>query len=269
MTSASLPYAVPPPAEGVIITPMKATIRGRVRNTKVPKTRPLMPLFEAVINAFQSIDEAGGFNPRIDIHVERQKDLLPFDKRNPIIGFAVTDNGIGFTDSNYASFDEIDSPYKESQGGKGLGRFSWLVAFERVEIDSDFHGSKGALRRRIFSFIPGSESIDPPGGVISQSDSQTPRTIVRLQGYRDPYRMECPRQLEVIAYQIVSHFLRLFVDTNGPAVWLGDGIDEISLRQFYDDNFGSRASQYAFSVAGREFTARGFFRKGLATDNMS
>lgn len=225
-----------------------------------------MPLFEAVINAFQSIDEAGGFNPRIDIHVERQRDLLPLDKRNAIVGFTVTDTGAGFTDSNYASFDEIDSPYKESRGGKGLGRFSWLVAFESVEIDSDFHDSKGVLRRRTLSFLPSSDSIDPPGGIISKSDSQTPRTIVRLKGYRDPYRMECPRQLEVIAYQIVSHFLRLFLDTNGPAVWLSDGIDEISLRQFYQENFGSRASQYEFSVAGRQFTASGFFRKGLTTD---
>jgi hypothetical protein len=178
-----------------MITAMKATIRGRVRNTKVPKTRPLMPLFEAVINGFQSIDEAGGINPRIDIHVERQKDMLPLDKRNAIVGFTITDTGVGFIDSNYESFDEVDSPLKESQGGKGLGRFSWLVAFGRVEIDSDFRDSNGVLLRRKFSFVAGSDSIDPPGGVISHSDSQTPRTIVHLQEYHEPYRTECPRQL--------------------------------------------------------------------------
>ena len=39
---------------------MKASIAGRIRNTNLPKTKALLPLFEAVINAFQAIEEAGG-----------------------------------------------------------------------------------------------------------------------------------------------------------------------------------------------------------------
>jgi hypothetical protein len=149
----------------VFIARMKATIRGRVRNTKLAKTKPLMPLFEAVINAFQSTDEAGGSGHVIDISVERESPALglPTDKHCPIIGFSVADTGIGFTDSNFQSFDEMDSPYKAAQGGKGLGRFYWLVAFDGVRIESDYRGSAGQMQHRWFDFVPG-DSIEPPGG---------------------------------------------------------------------------------------------------------
>ena len=34
---------------------MRADVMGRVRNTNLPKSKPLLPLFEAVINSFQAI----------------------------------------------------------------------------------------------------------------------------------------------------------------------------------------------------------------------
>ena len=36
----------------------------------------------------------------------------------------------------FKSFLESDSTYKAKIGGKGVGRFSWLKAFEEVEIQS-------------------------------------------------------------------------------------------------------------------------------------
>ena len=39
---------------------MKASVTGRVRNTVLPRAKPLLPVFEAVINAFkQSTRQAG------------------------------------------------------------------------------------------------------------------------------------------------------------------------------------------------------------------
>jgi hypothetical protein len=254
------------PTKGVMITPMKGTIRGRVRNTRLAKTKPLMPLFEAVINAFQSIREAGGSGHRIAIGVVRQPDLFPVNERSQIVEFTVTDTGVGFTDDNYDSFDTIDSSYKVSQGGKGLGRFTWLVAFDRVEIDSEYLDATGQLKRRVFSFVQGTDFLDPPGGDISDSNSKEPRTMVRLVGYQPPYRDQCPRGLEVIAHQIVGHFLQLFLDADGPEISLSDQLDTIDLRQFYREHFESGATQYEFDVGSRSFKLRGFFLRGSMTD---
>ncbi len=209
-----------------MLTPMKATIRGRVRNTNLPKTKPLMPLFEAVINAFQSIGEAGGSGHSISIKVDRAQSLFP-DKLNPITGFSVTDTGVGFTDANYDSFDTIDSQYKSAQGGKGLGRFVWLKAFDRVDIDSDYLDPSGILKRRIFGFVATSDELESP--FINNSDSRTPRTVVHLRGYHEPFSLECPRRLEVIAHQLVGHFLRIFLDSAGPAISISDDFESIDL----------------------------------------
>jgi hypothetical protein len=49
---------------------MKATIVGRVRNSNPRKDKAILPLFEAVISAFQALDEAGGTGQKISIHGE-------------------------------------------------------------------------------------------------------------------------------------------------------------------------------------------------------
>jgi hypothetical protein len=59
-----------------IAAPMKASVAGRVRNTVLPRTRPLLPVFEAVINAFQAIEETGKRNGHvIRIECARQRTL--------------------------------------------------------------------------------------------------------------------------------------------------------------------------------------------------
>ena len=53
-------------------------------------------------------------------------------------GFLVKDNGIGFDDQNFEPFSTSDTTYKAARGGKGIGRFMWLAAFDHAEIESVF-----------------------------------------------------------------------------------------------------------------------------------
>jgi hypothetical protein len=66
--------------------------------------------------------------------------------------FAITDNGIGLNDENFDSFNTAFSDHKLSRGGKGLGRFTWLKAFDKVEIDSTFEKQGEDPQRRRFTF---------------------------------------------------------------------------------------------------------------------
>ena len=150
---------------------MKASIAGRIRNTNLPKAKALLPLFEAIINAFQAIEEAGGKGHYIRITTERQGNLDD-GKPGPVEAFTIKDSGIGFTDSNFDSFETVDSPYKAPRGGKGLGRFLWLKAFARVEIESHFRvAGAAALVCRKFSFIANEDEL--PRAVIP-SDRKAP-----------------------------------------------------------------------------------------------
>src|SRR5437899_2759772 len=105
---------------------MRANLRNQVRQTPLPKWKPWIPLFEAVMNSFQAIrdakrpDGAG----RIHIEIERENVLVSKDDA-PISAIRITDNGIGMDDGNFDSFNTSFSPRKESEGGKGLGRFTW------------------------------------------------------------------------------------------------------------------------------------------------
>jgi hypothetical protein len=103
---------------------MKASIAGRVSHTNLPKAKALLPVFEAVVNAFQAIEESGaGPGPHeIQIVAERQGNLDD-GKPGPIESFVISDTGVGFTDANYDSFNTVDSLYKAPRGGKRLGRF--------------------------------------------------------------------------------------------------------------------------------------------------
>lgn len=244
---------------------MKASVAGRVRNTVLPRTRPLLPVFEAVINAFQAIEETDRRNGHV-IRIEgtRQR-TLDDSPHAPFEAFSISDTGIGFTDGNYDSFNIVDSPYKAEHGGKGLGRFVWLKAFERVEVDSHYHnGADAGLLRRSFTFVA---SDDEQPCMLTPSGQRTPLTTVRLVGFRHPYCDECPRGLDIIAQRIVGHFLPLFLDPHAPAITLADGSEEIDLKAFFDEHFKALATKHDFKVGDRGFTLHGFRLHSGAADH--
>ena len=105
-------------------------------------------------------------------------------KEECIKAFYVKDNGIGFNKNNFDSFCTAESTYKFKKGGKGVGRFFWLKAFDKVEIESIYadNGSK-ILRHFDFSKFKNKEIIprDDDNKVIPNGASLG--TTVRLTGF--------------------------------------------------------------------------------------
>src|SRR5437764_861402 len=98
---------------------IKIDLRNQVRQTNLPKWKPLLPLFETVINSFHAIGDA---NPKragsVTIDIEREITLLT--EENPaVIGFRVVDDGVGLNDDNFDSFNTAFSPHRIRVGGKG------------------------------------------------------------------------------------------------------------------------------------------------------
>ena len=86
----------------------KVDIIGRVDKMRITKNDILLPLYEAIVNSFQSIEELNEINDDKQIAINilrdmRQEPLENKDKEEnyPIIGFIIRDNGIGFNDKNY------------------------------------------------------------------------------------------------------------------------------------------------------------------------
>lgn len=114
---------------------MDINIAGLIKNSRpmLKKHGPLLPLYEAIINSIHSINEKAeknpSFNGEISIHLERHPQLDGVKNFPDLKNIIIRDNGIGFHEKNYNSFNTSYSLYKEFIGGKGLGRFSYLVAF--------------------------------------------------------------------------------------------------------------------------------------------
>jgi hypothetical protein len=129
---------------------VETNFKGRLKNTSLSATSGLLPVYEAVVNSIQSVDEAGliGSGGEITIRILRDgvQGCLALDeapKRGPlplgeIVGFDIEDNGTGFNVKNIESFRYLDSDYKASLGCKGVGRLLWLKAFDNVHIESSF-----------------------------------------------------------------------------------------------------------------------------------
>ncbi|NUB05804.1 ATP-binding protein [Azospirillum sp. Vi22] len=235
----------------------KSNLKGQVRQTLLPKWRPLLPLFEAVVNAFQAIQES----PRrashhVVVEIERDHTDLLRDDRPQISGFKITDTGVGFNAENFDSFNTSYSDYKLDRGGKGLGRIMWLKAFSRVEIDSVFvtPDSDGAWRRA-FTF---NEGYTPGRATANPVAATSTGTSVRLVGFKEPYRSECPDTAEQIAHRLIEHILLLFLQKDCPMVDIHDLGERLSVNEVFERDFKALASSHTFSLNDVEFKLHGF-----------
>lgn len=202
---------------------MEIDIKGKINEKKLAYSNTLLPLFEAIINSIQAIEEGSATNPgiiEIDIIRYNQTELNfdSQDKLPEILDFAIRDNGIGFNTINYESFNYAHSTYKK--GGKGVGRFTWLRAFCKVEIESRFQ-EDGIWNYRKFSFEPTKRGIENHS-IVQVNGTNERYTIVRLKGLKEDYRKWCNTHAEDIAMKIIEHAFIFFLNDDCPRILLHD-----------------------------------------------
>lgn len=213
---------------------MKVDVPGRVRNTQVPTSNVFLPLFEAVVNSIHATEERFGEDVAkkgfVDLSVHRvlQKEIDQTG-RPPVPevqGFTVRDNGCGFTDANLQAFCTADTTSKANLGGKGVGRFTWLVVFNNAKIQSVYAEDNGALRERTFAFRPTNQGIED----YTERDvdkSQLRETIVELTGVKSKKHADALRvSADLIAERLFEHCFNYFVVGKCPRIRLIEqGID--------------------------------------------
>jgi hypothetical protein len=233
---------------------MKVDLVGKIKNTQLPRSKALLPMFEAVVNSFQAIEDAGAAvtSPSIDIVIAREP-LLTAEIDGEVNGFTITDNGVGFTQDNLESFFTSDTQYKVRRGGKGIGRFIWLKAFEYAEIESHYFDAN-KLVKRVFKFTTTGEQ---PAGRATDSKEFGPKTTVRLVAMRPPYKENCPHSLSLIGHRLVEHCLPFFLDPSCPKVIIRDSNNTVDLNLYFRDTFAAKATQHTFNVRDSAFTLKG------------
>jgi hypothetical protein len=239
---------------------MLADVVGRVNNTNLPKNKALLPLFEAIVNSLHAIEEhTGNGKGKIDIQIHRdhqQMHMHDEDEQikvaNLITGFSITDNGIGFNARHFDSFKTADSRLKENLGGKGIGRFLWLKAFDNVQISS-VYSENGNYLARNFDFVLNEIPIQNYNE--GAADFKRHKTEVQLAKIKKAYQDALPKKYTTIADKIIEHCLFYFLSDKCPLIVLHDEDEDspLNLNERFDEKVKPYTDSESFNIKKHDF----------------
>ena len=241
----------------------KSNIANKVRNTKLPRTRPLMPLFELISNSIHAINEAkknGGsqLSPLIKIKLIRNGDeetlkgLADIDKY-PINSILVTDNGIGLNDENLNSFIEADTDHKIKLGGRGVGRFVCLKAFNKLIVKS-WCQITGSIVKREFEFRPTKDGFHDYKEDVD-SLTKLSGTEMILEGFKEDYQKNAPSDIMEISRAVITHFQLYFIQKTAPLIMVENQNNvQVNLNKLFVNEFEREIDQKEFPIGEYDFT---------------
>ena len=241
--------------------PIIVNVAGQVGQIKLSLAKALWPLFETVINSIQSLEDSNVSEKKIVIdalrpeHVQLKTDGQGNMTEEPahFETFIVTDNGNGFNTENYNSFLEAYSQLKVKKGCKGIGRFLWLKAFDRVTINSTYL-ENSCWHFRMFNFALSGVTPEQNDKILDV-ENEIQQTIVRLDGFRNPYRDSVACSLESLAKRLIEHCLPYFITGKCPEIILRDNRGEsFNLNNYYEKTYKDSLHHDIMELNGRNYT---------------
>lgn len=216
---------------------MQIDIQGKVREKKLANNNVLLPLYEAIVNSIHAIEDAKltekGLIEVELVRIDQEEFSFGDLQKSPaIIDFHIKDNGIGFNEDNYESFNFAHSSYKFERGGKGIGRITWLRAFEKAIIESQFKEGN-SFKKRSFNFEPTKKGIEKESLLEIESKEDFWSTIVILKNLKERYRKWCNNNSEDIAFKIIEHCFSFFLDSKCPTILLRDNEKTIVVNDYF------------------------------------
>ena len=239
---------------------VQTNVPGRVRNTSLRPYRVLQAVFEAISNSMQAIHDSGEVGA-VGIALVRGGDPSLVAGANPIVAVRITDSGIGFNDTHFFAFNEAETAFREAIGGKGMGRFLWLKAFQYAGIESTYLAESGWRSRR-FRFTLTHHGIEGLEDIPSKSTARS--TSVTLANPHPEYAAHLPKSGQVFAVRIVEHFLPLFFHSQCPRLTVTDEDNPpINLNQLFANEFAQHSTVKDFSAGGHALTIRHIMNPGM------
>lgn len=238
---------------------MDINFSGLVKLHSVPTSEPLLPLYEAIVNSIQSIQQrvekkmlASMKEGLIEITIERDDNITFFENdtwETNIENIIIKDNGIGFNEDNFKSFNTYASDTKKAFGCKGVGRMIWLKAFNSVHIDSTYLDNS-KYKNRVFDF---DEKKAVSNNTVKPVDEKDISTSIRLIGLRSKTKNITPKKLHTIARDILNHCFIYFVTEQVPRIVISDEMDTISINQMFDNIGKENISEEKFTIKEIDF----------------
>lgn len=214
-----------------------------------------MPVFEAVVNSIHSIEETNNITDgKVILRINRttQGSLdLDAKSQSPIIGFTIIDNGCGFDEANFKSFETLDSDHKIDKGCRGVGRLMWLKVFGLVEVESHFFDVDDKLKKRIFRF---DDKSGVHGEKVVEATYEKSGTIIKLLDFDENFRKQVPAKGQSIANQLLEHVLWYFVrQGSAPKILLEDAEEVFDLDLLLQEHMHASAFLETITIRDHQF----------------
>jgi len=202
-----------------MINTMKINIKQRVNNLNIGVNDLWFPLFEAVINSYQAIQEKGNIKTGyITVKISR-KDTVLADDIGGVDTIEIIDNGIGFTDQNYDAFLTSDTDNKFAIGGKGVGRLTWAKVFNSASIESNYLKDETLSNR---SFIFSEDGIREYNEKPAKNNIDDSGTHIKLRNMRPEYSENSNHELLEISQLLMRHISVYLINNEGILIDLID-----------------------------------------------
>lgn len=232
---------------------MNINFQGLVELHTLPTSEPLLPLYEAVVNSIQSISQANISDGNVYIKIERENSLSFLEKETwetDIENIIIYDNGSGFTEENFKSFNTYASDFKKMLGCKGVGRMIWLKAFGSVDIESTYC-ENGKWFHRTFTF----DKINAVSNEIKECVETNAKnsTIITLKNLRSKNKSNTPKKISTIARDLLNHCFIYFVLGKAPKITISDGTESISVNNLFENIKKEDIATVAFSIEDKSF----------------
>ena len=210
-----------------------SNLLSRVRNySLVPSTdNALLPLFEAITNSIHAVQERF----ENDWKTKGQIEIYIFPREDgKVKDIEIEDNGIGLNYDNFKSFKTSDSPYKIKKGGKGIGRLSWLKAFESAHIISVFENENKKYRREFIFKLDENEPISSHS--VKEVSTNVPvKTIIKLTQMKENYVGKFPEKIDTVIQKSLFHFLPMLI-AGSPSISFINDKDSNDIKEIFNQH---------------------------------
>lgn len=202
---------------------MIVPVKNLVETVDLTEEDVLLPLLECVVNSIISLQQSKIPNEdrRIQIKITRGNlpNKLNFDNNKTITEFKIIDNGIGFNDKNFGSFQTPFSQINKEFGCKGIGRFTILAAYTEFIIESNYEESGNwFLRKFKFSTEKEIEEIK-----FEKSEQEIFKTSVIIGNSVNPNLFEkSALSISHISEKIMQHCFIYYLNNSLPKIEILD-----------------------------------------------
>jgi hypothetical protein len=205
---------------------MIVPVKNIVEQVDLTSEDVLLPLLECVVNSIISLEQSPKTKAERKIQIQIERGGYPqtstLENLKTISSFKIIDNGIGFNERNYKSFETPFSQINKEFGCKGIGRFTVLAAYKEYLVKSNYQeNDKWSFRSFKFTTEKEIEPIE-----LKESETNDYKTVTEIRTCVNPNVLEkSALSIQQIAEAIMNHCLIYYLNDALPIIEIVDTED--------------------------------------------